>query len=265
MSHTSQQARSNAKAWAEGDHLAYYANRNLTPAEIRILVEHREALSQRVLDLGCGGGRLLSYLVMLGGDVHGIDLSPKMVEHCRRAFPAADVRVGDLATIASHVEGPFDAILAADNLIDVFDDSERRSVLAELRELLANPGGLLIFSTHDLAYHDRQQQSREQGLARALLDTSPADLYRLARNKRLITRNRRRLAPLERRDAGYAIVNDHPNYFGFLHYYIGRDDQERQLHELGFELRECVASHGELVGPGGTGPTDSLYYVATPQ
>jgi len=33
---------------------------------------------------------------------------------------------------------------------------------------------------------------------------------------------------------------------------------------LGYDLIECVGSDGTLVGPGGTGPTDSLYYVATP-
>ncbi len=262
--HSSTQARSNAKEWAQGDHLAAYAHRNLTPAEVRIFVEYREALSGRVLDLGCGGGRLLAYLLMFGGDVHGVDLSPKMVEHCRRAYPGADVRYGDVTSIGEHVEGTFDAVLAADNLIDVFDDAERRRVLAELRQIISHDG-LLIFSTHDLAYLDGEAETPRTSVARLLLDTSPADLYRLARNRRYTARNRRRLAPLEQRHADHAIVNDHPNYYGFVHYYIRRDDQERQLAELGFELLECVASDGSLVAPGGTGPTDSLYYVARPR
>ena len=45
-------------------------------------------------------------------------------------------------------------MLALDNVLDVFDDAERRRVLADLRALLA-PDGLLIFSSHNLAYVDR--------------------------------------------------------------------------------------------------------------
>jgi hypothetical protein len=103
------------------------------------------------------------------------------------------------------------------------------------------------------------------GLARLLLDTSPADLYRRTRNRARASRNRRRLGQLEQRHPDHAIVNDHPHHYGFLHYYIRRDDQERQLEQLGFELLECVASDGTPVEPGGTGPTDSLYYVARPK
>ena len=38
----------------------------------------------------------------------------------------------------------------------------------------------------------------------------------------------------------YAIVNDSAHHYSILHYYISRDDQERQLAEHGFELIECL-------------------------
>ena len=75
-----------------------------------------------MLDLGCGAGRILGYLVELGGEVEGIDISQDMVAHCRAAYPLAHVRVGDLADVRAAVQGRFGAVLAMDNVLDVFDD-----------------------------------------------------------------------------------------------------------------------------------------------
>jgi SAM-dependent methyltransferase len=187
-----------------------------------------------------------------------------MVEQCRRTVPQAHVVVGDVADLGRSVDGTFDAVVAPDNLIDVFNDIERREVLSGIRDFLA-PGGLLIFSSHDLAYldaHGPHGSPTPTSLPRRLLDTSPADLFRIARRRVRESANRRRLASLQERHETYAVVNDFPHYYSLLHYYIRRDDQERQLNELGFDLLECLDSDGFRVGPGGTGPTDSLYYVA---
>jgi hypothetical protein len=74
--------------------------------------------------------------------------------------------------------------------------------------------------------------------------------------------NRRRLARLERRVADHAIINDEAHDFGLLHYYIGRDAQERQLSELGYELVECLDVDGRPVEKGARGIGSSLHYVA---
>lgn len=227
-------------------------------------MNYRDRMRGRVLDVGCGAGRLLAYLVMIGADAHGIDLAPKMVEHCRQNVPQARVMVGDVAELGQAVDGRFDAVIAPDNLIDVFGDVERRRVLSNIRKVLA-PEGLLIFSSHDLVYldtHGRAGPRAQTSLVRIVLDTSPADVFRMARRWLRGWVNQRRLAPLQERHETYAVVNDFPHYYSLLHYYIRRDDQERQLTELGFELLECLDSNGTPVGPGGTGPTDSLYYVA---
>jgi SAM-dependent methyltransferase len=260
------QAEINAQLWSAGEFVKAYDNPNLLAAEAVILVRYREAMTGRVLDLGCGAGRILGYLVLLGSDAHAVDISPQMVEHCRRRFPGTDVRVGDLADLAATAEGPFDAVLMADNLIDVFDDAQRRRVLAEARGLLA-PGGLLMFSSHNLDHWDnatpgRSSQVKEMALAAAR--RSPAGWVRTAISFPTGRRNRRRLGPLQYREGDHAIVNDIAHNYALLHYYIGRVAQEQQLADIGLEVVEVLEADGRSVPAGVAGQSPWLYYVARP-
>lgn len=52
----------------------------------------------RVLDVGCGQADLQAWLLSLGirCDYSGIDLSPAMIAHCRRRFPAQSFEVCNL-------------------------------------------------------------------------------------------------------------------------------------------------------------------------
>jgi SAM-dependent methyltransferase len=266
----SDQLQVNASAWQRGEHVAEYANRRLLPVEVVLLVRYRDVLSRRTLEVGCGAGRILGYVAQLGGEAHGIDISPAMVEHCHSRYPAADTQVGDLADISRSAEGPFDAVLALDNVLDVFDDAERRRVLADLRGLLA-PDGLLMFSSHNLAYIDRGARrdagstaspGRVRGLLSEVVSRPPSNVARAVARIPGRRRNRKRLGPLQRRGDGYAIINDSAHDYALLHYYIGRDDQERQLHETGFELIEALDADGGSVGPGQPNPDPWLHYVA---
>ncbi|MGA2011232.1 MAG: class I SAM-dependent methyltransferase [Solirubrobacteraceae bacterium] len=270
---TQQQADLNASAWSSGRFLADYDHRSLEPVEVLIMARYREALSGRVLDVGCGAGRILGYLVELGAEVHGIDISPRMVEHCRGRFPGVDIGLGDLATLPAVAEGPFDAVLLSDNVLDVLDDERRRASLADIRGLLA-PAGLLIFSSHNLAHWERSSSagagarraslgSRLGFVARKLTTKPPA--WMLGAAKRIPRRavNRRRLGPLQYRAADHAVVNDSAHDYSLLHYYIGRADQERQLSQCGLRLVDVLEFDGTRVGPGDGGRGASLYYVAT--
>lgn len=246
-----------------------YANRTLRPAEAVILARY-VAGCKRVLELGCGAGRILGYLVQLGGEVHGIDISEVMVERCRAHYPSANVQLGDIAALSATVTGPFDGILAPDNVLGSFDDAARRRVLADIRELLA-PRGLLVFSAHnlDVVKSNRQgnhviaQERRTRAsLLAALAQRSSLELLRtLPRIPRRL-RNRRRLAPLQYRAADHAVLNDLAHDYALLHYYVTRDGQDRQLAELGFELLEVLDLDGWPVKPGESGRTTSLYHVA---
>ncbi len=77
----------------------------------------------RVLDLGCGTGRLLSALKPLHGV--GVDFSPSMVAEARRLHPECEFFVGDIERPEEleQVEGQFDYIILSDT-IGALDDIE---------------------------------------------------------------------------------------------------------------------------------------------
>jgi SAM-dependent methyltransferase len=257
----------NERLWRRAETLPGYGERILRPVEVELLLRHRAALTGRVLDAGCGAGRVLGYLIALGGEVHGVDISPRLVDHCRQAYPTADVRVGDLRRLSATVTGPFDAVIAADNVLDVFGDADRRAVLAAIRDILA-PEGLLIFSSHNLARAGADRRRRRTDRVRHLIakigEKPPAELALAVRCAPRRWRNRRRLRPLERREGSYAVLNDSEADYGVLHYYVGRDEQERQLRAIGFELIECRDVDGSALVPGEEGRAPWLHYVARP-
>lgn len=258
----------NLELWRAGRHVDTYANRTLAPVEVMILVRYRDQLTGRVVEVGCGAGRVLGYLVDIGGDVHGVDVSPAMIEYCRHAYPTVDLRVGDASTLDDVFGEPFDVIVAANNLIDVFDDTRRREVLAEWHRCLT-PSGLLIFSSHNLAQIDAGTATPQSGSRRRLASLagrvahkSPAEMMSAARRLPAARRNRRRLSGLQHKTADYAILNDETFDYALLHYYIGRDAQERQLVQAGFELMECLDPGGHQVARGAPGDGPWLHYIA---
>jgi len=70
----------------------------------------------RVLDLGCGTGRMLAALKPARGV--GVDISTNMIEIARRDFPDLEFVVGDIedSAVVSSLTGPFDVIVLSDTI-----------------------------------------------------------------------------------------------------------------------------------------------------
>jgi SAM-dependent methyltransferase len=249
------QKEANDRLWARSGLAAKYRGRNLRPAEVLVLARYADALDGRVLELGPGAGRLTGYLDQLAAQVTAVDVSEEMVTETRRAYPGVRVEQGDLREVSRFGQGSFDAVVAGWNVIDVLDHPERERLLDDLHRLLA-PDGLLVLSSHNIAATATITDSlRVRG--RDPLHAA-ATLVRLPR----WLRNRRRVLPDERHEDDYAILNDSSHDFEALHYYIGRDDQERQLGEHGFALLECLELDGQPVPAGSEGVSSELHYVA---
>lgn len=251
------QVRVNEEMWTHADLVDHYAARTLRPPEVMWLMRHSEALSGRVLELGCGGGRLSGYLLELAREFHGLDISQAMVAHCRRAYPRGVFEQGDLRNLSRYGTGSFDVVVAPFNVLDVLDDAERRRVLGEIHRMLTG-NGLLMMSTHNLAHASHipnpMQQLRSQHPLRAA-----RELRYLPRRQR----NWRRALPLQHVASDHSILVDEAHDYTILHYYVGRDAQERQLAELNFELLECLDLDGQPVAAGeGASSHPELHYVA---
>jgi SAM-dependent methyltransferase len=248
------QARASSETWNRGAHVASYANRNLRPAEVMLLISYRDELKGRVLELGCGAGRVIGYLIALGGEVKGIDVSARMIEYCRQAYPSGSFSEGDMRELSALEHSSFDVVFATYGVLDVVSDVERHQALDDIHGLLA-PDGLLIFSAHNRGYQivgpAQSWRTNPVGSAAALLHAP----------RRM--RNRRALQPYETERPDYAILNDSAHDYSVLHYYISRDAQERQLAAHGFELIECLDLDGASVGPGANAEDcPELHYVA---
>ncbi len=241
----------NIAAWAGGDHVRYYDRTDVKPAEAALLERYRAELAGRVLELGCGAGRVTRALAGLGGAVSALDVSPLMVVACQRNVPEVRAEVGDLRDLSRFDDGAFTALIAADNVLDVLDDSDRRAALSGWARVL-DPGGVLVFSSHN-----RGGIRRHPGLARRLRDL---------RHPLRSARNRRAARAFEYADDDYAIVNDAAHEHRLAHYYIRQDAQESQLAAAGFDLLECLDADGRPVGPGDSAEHSSeLHYAARKQ
>jgi 2-polyprenyl-3-methyl-5-hydroxy-6-metoxy-1,4-benzoquinol methylase len=98
---------------------------------------------RRILDLGCGDGRLLAMLREHGApgwQLEGLDFSEAAVARCRaRGFPARAGRVEDFDA----PDASFDAVVMM-QILEHLDDP--RSALARVAALL-RPGGVLVVET----------------------------------------------------------------------------------------------------------------------
>jgi SAM-dependent methyltransferase len=100
----------------------------------------------RILDAGCGPGRVGGRLAELGHDVVGVDLDPVLIAAAEHDHPGPTWLVGDLAELdlrASGVEAGFDAVVCAGNVMGFLDPTSRRRVLHNLRTVLLEGGRIV--------------------------------------------------------------------------------------------------------------------------
>ena len=139
----------NLRVYDSAEVAEHYAGLSyLTPCEQHMFESHVR-VGARVLEIGVGGGRVSGFLLQRASSYTGVDYAPKMVEACRRKYPAADFRVADASDLSVFSDGTFDNVVMAFNTIDyLVPDSARARCLAEVRRVL-KPSGLLILSSHN--------------------------------------------------------------------------------------------------------------------
>lgn len=101
----------------------------------------------RILDAGCGPGRVGGRLAALGHHVIGVDIDPDLIAAAEADHPGAIWLARDLAALDLAAEGiaeRFDVIVSAGNVMTFLDPATRRAVLHRLSTHLAPDGRLAV-------------------------------------------------------------------------------------------------------------------------
>lgn len=210
----------------------------------------------RVLDLGCGSGRISRVLAERGCTVVGAELDPLSAAYAS-AFQAATV-LGDLS--ASGIDalrrfGPYDVVVAADVLEHLPDPVATTGAL----RALTVPGGLLVLSLPNVAHAAVRlalAQGRWEYRDVGLLDRTHLRFFTRSGAERLVSEAGwalERVVPIEREVADAYVELDEAALPDGLAEAVWRDPDARAFQHVLVATNPAV---GEAVAAGPIPPAD---------
>ncbi|MFQ5880051.1 MAG: class I SAM-dependent methyltransferase [Dehalococcoidia bacterium] len=138
----------------EGERYAYwepatlYLVQQLEREVVRALARHGLVPldDRRVLDVGCGDGFWLRFLLRLGAqpqNLYGIDLLPDRIQRGRELGPPMELTVGD-ASALPYPDASFHLALQFTAFTSVLDPATKRRMAAEMLRVL-RPDGVILW------------------------------------------------------------------------------------------------------------------------
>ena len=115
----------------------------------------------RILDVGCGYGRVMNELYGLGyRDLIGIDFSKGMIERGSKQFPYLDLREKKDEKIDLE-DDSVDAVLLIAVLTCIYRDEDQKQLIDEITRVL-RPGGILYIGDYLLGEDERNRKRYEE-------------------------------------------------------------------------------------------------------
>lgn len=108
---------------------------------------------ERLLDFGCGCGRITRHWAGFRAEVHGSDYNPRLVRWCAGNLRFAEFSVNGLEPPLRYETDSFDAVYGI-SVMTHLPEELQDAWIAELTRVL-RPGGLLLLTTHGASYADR--------------------------------------------------------------------------------------------------------------
>jgi 2-polyprenyl-6-hydroxyphenyl methylase / 3-demethylubiquinone-9 3-methyltransferase len=120
---------------------------DINPLRLEFIQRHVSLNSQRIVDVGCGGGILTEALARLGADATGIDLSEDLIDvadlHGLESGITVHYQVISAEDLATQEPESFDHVTCMEMLEHVPDPGSIINACATL----VKPGGMVFFST----------------------------------------------------------------------------------------------------------------------
>lgn len=104
--------------------------------------------NSKILDIGCGNGRLLSTLGDSGIDYTGLDFSDHLIRLAREIYPQHKFTVGNIITLPFS-DHDFNTIFCIAVLHHIPSEALRSKAIGEIKRVI-KPGGYLILSNWNL-------------------------------------------------------------------------------------------------------------------
>ncbi len=102
---------------------------------------------KRILDFGCGSGRLIRHLHSLNGvELFGTDYNKKLIYWCKKNLPFARFKLNNLSPPIDFNDNIFDFIYSR-SIFTHLDESLQKKWMGEFHRIL-DKNGILLFSTH---------------------------------------------------------------------------------------------------------------------
>jgi SAM-dependent methyltransferase len=125
--------------------------------------------SCRVLDLGCGVGRLANVLAARGFVVTGVDEDPEMLAKVDPRVTVVPARIAQL-----DLDESFDAIVLASHLVNVADTAQRHALVAAASRHVSTDGQ--VFIQHHDPTSDAYHPAAEPVVRRIESDRGPLEM-----------------------------------------------------------------------------------------
>lgn len=123
----------------------------LSEPEERAIETYCPDVDGKILDVGCGAGRVTSVLAARGYDATGVDISRSLLARANSEYPDIEFVLSDVSDLP-FASDSYKYVMFAFNGLDYLVPVElRRDALREIRRVLA-PSGTFLFSSHNQWY-----------------------------------------------------------------------------------------------------------------